>query len=214
MNQFSPKARFDFQSTDSPRGEASAAAETTPWVTDYANRHALLFRFIALNMGVFALLAAAWGQGWLQLVIEADSTGLTFIIVAVFATGFILCGQRVWWLNGELALLAGAEAVPGSLVTDYLGKTAGHDSSSRQLSASAAKLRITANISIVHHLANSLVLLGLIGALFYHLANGIRHLAWDVGWGYEMGKLKASGWVVVVFAGAMTVPTGPLGARP
>lgn len=52
-----------------------------------------------------------------------------------------------------------------------------------------------------------LVLLGLTGSLFYHLANGIRHLAWDAGWGYEMPKLKASGWAVVIISGAMTVLT-------
>ena len=35
---------------------------------------------------------------------------------------------------------------------------------------------------------------------FYHLANGIRHLAWDVGWGYEIPQAYASGWTVVAFA--------------
>ena len=52
-----------------------------------------------------------------------------------------------------------------------------------------------------------LVLLGLTGALFYHLANGIRHLAWDIGWGYEMDKLNISGWAVLIFTGVMTVLT-------
>ena len=52
-----------------------------------------------------------------------------------------------------------------------------------------------------------LVLLGLTGATFYHLANGIRHLAWDIGWGYEMDKLKISGWAVLIFTGVMTVLT-------
>ena len=165
MNQIPSDARFLFQLSDSSQREKFAPAKTTTWATDYADRHALLLRFIALNMGAFALLAAAWGQGWLQMVVEADSTGLTFVIVAVFAIGFILCGQRVWWLNGELALLAGAEAAPRSLVADYLGKIAGHDASSRQLSASAAKLTIAAEISIVRHFANSLVLLGLIGTV-------------------------------------------------
>lgn len=44
-------------------------------------------------------------------------------------------------------------------------------------------------------------------ALFFHLGNGIRHLAWDAGWGYEMPKLKATGVIVVIFAGAMTFLT-------
>ena len=52
-----------------------------------------------------------------------------------------------------------------------------------------------------------LVLLGLTGATFYHLANGIRHLAWDIGWGYEMDKLNISGWAVLIFTGVMTVLT-------
>lgn len=52
-----------------------------------------------------------------------------------------------------------------------------------------------------------LVLLGMTFALFYHLGNGIRHLAWDIGWGYEMPKLKASGLLVFLFSGAMTLLT-------
>ena len=49
--------------------------------------------------------------------------------------------------------------------------------------------------------------LGLTLALYYHLANGIRHLAWDIGWGFEMDKLNVSGWAVVIFTGVMTVLT-------
>ena len=32
---------------------------------------------------------------------------------------------------------------------------------------------------------------------FYHLANGIRHLVWDVGLGYERHQINASGWLVL-----------------
>ena len=35
---------------------------------------------------------------------------------------------------------------------------------------------------------------------FYHLGNGIRHLAWDAGWGFELRQTYASGWAVVGFA--------------
>ena len=50
-----------------------------------------------------------------------------------------------------------------------------------------------------------LVLWGMTFSLFYHLGNGIRHLAWDVGWGYELDKMRMSGWLTVIFAAAMTV---------
>ena len=49
-----------------------------------------------------------------------------------------------------------------------------------------------------------LALLGFTFAFFYHLGNGIRHLAWDAGWGFEMDKLRLSGWVVVLFSLLMT----------
>ncbi|MFQ5764700.1 MAG: succinate dehydrogenase, cytochrome b556 subunit [Rhodospirillales bacterium] len=52
-----------------------------------------------------------------------------------------------------------------------------------------------------------LVLLGLTFALFYHLANGVRHLFWDAGRGYELPTLRASGWAVMAFAVVMTVLT-------
>ena len=52
-----------------------------------------------------------------------------------------------------------------------------------------------------------LVLLGLVFALFFHLCNGIRHLAWDVGWGYEMPQLRASGLAVVIISLALTILT-------
>ena len=52
-----------------------------------------------------------------------------------------------------------------------------------------------------------LVLWGMTFSLFYHLGNGIRHLAWDAGWGYELDKMRISGWLTVIFAAAMTVLT-------
>ncbi|HEX7081891.1 MAG TPA: succinate dehydrogenase, cytochrome b556 subunit [Gammaproteobacteria bacterium] len=42
-------------------------------------------------------------------------------------------------------------------------------------------------------------------AFFYHLANGIRHLAWDFGFGFERERIRASGWAVVVVAVAATL---------
>jgi succinate dehydrogenase / fumarate reductase cytochrome b subunit len=50
-----------------------------------------------------------------------------------------------------------------------------------------------------------LLLFGWSFALFYHLANGIRHLAWDAGYGFELDQVYASGWVVVGAAVGLTV---------
>jgi succinate dehydrogenase / fumarate reductase cytochrome b subunit len=44
-------------------------------------------------------------------------------------------------------------------------------------------------------------------ALFYHLGNGVRHLIWDAGHGFEIETARRSAIAVLVFAGAMTVLT-------
>ena len=41
--------------------------------------------------------------------------------------------------------------------------------------------------------------------LFYHLANGIRHLVWDMGYGFEIPQIYASGWVAVGASVGLTV---------
>jgi succinate dehydrogenase / fumarate reductase cytochrome b subunit len=33
---------------------------------------------------------------------------------------------------------------------------------------------------------------------FYHLCNGIRHLFWDMGYGFDRAQIQRSGWTVVV----------------
>lgn len=43
-----------------------------------------------------------------------------------------------------------------------------------------------------------LFLIGWSFALYFHLFNGIRHLFWDSGRGFEMSRVRASGWTVVL----------------
>ncbi len=50
-----------------------------------------------------------------------------------------------------------------------------------------------------------LLLLGWSFSLFFHLANGIRHLFWDAGCGFEIKTTTASSWAVVVASVALTV---------
>lgn len=34
-------------------------------------------------------------------------------------------------------------------------------------------------------------------SLAYHFFNGVRHLLWDIGWGYELPRVYATGYLVV-----------------
>ncbi|WP_374602450.1 succinate dehydrogenase, cytochrome b556 subunit [Arenimonas sp.] len=49
-----------------------------------------------------------------------------------------------------------------------------------------------------------IVLFGLSACLVYHLLNGIRHLAWDAGHGFEIPKFYASGYAVAVLTVLLT----------
>lgn len=49
-----------------------------------------------------------------------------------------------------------------------------------------------------------LLLFGWTLALFYHLCNGIRHLGWDAGLGFDLPTMTATGWTVVVAAVVLT----------
>lgn len=42
-------------------------------------------------------------------------------------------------------------------------------------------------------------------ALLFHFCNGIRHLAWDAGYGFEKPAYRASGWAVVAASIAATI---------
>lgn len=50
-----------------------------------------------------------------------------------------------------------------------------------------------------------LLLFGFSLALVYHLLNGVRHLLWDMGWGFEIPEFYRSGWMVAVLTVVFTV---------
>ena len=58
--------------------------------------------------------------------------------------------------------------------------------------------------TVIGSLIGRLLLFGWSFALFYHLCNGIRHLFWDMGRGYELPTVAASGWAVVIISLALT----------
>ena len=59
-------------------------------------------------------------------------------------------------------------------------------------------------MSVLSSTPGKLILLAGLGSLFYHLLNGIRHLLWDIGWGFELPRMQATGWAVVVLSISFT----------
>jgi len=124
-------------------------------------RHLLILRFAVLNLVALALLGAAWMKGWVALLLDGDSTRLVALIAIVFLAGLLECARRLWQTSAELDQLAASPAnVPRPLQT-----SPGDDSHARAIAASVLKLKLSARIAPVRHIAGSLVFLGLIGTV-------------------------------------------------
>ena len=54
---------------------------------------------------------------------------------------------------------------------------------------------------------------GWLFSAFYHLCNGIRHLFWDAGYGFELKDAYRSGWIVVAVSLIATVLSWIVGLR-
>ena len=44
---------------------------------------------------------------------------------------------------------------------------------------------------------STLLMAGVVFCLYYHLLNGVRHLAWDWGIGFSLTQVYSTGWAVV-----------------
>ena len=60
-------------------------------------------------------------------------------------------------------------------------------------------------VALLGSVVGRLLLFGWTLAFFYHFLNGIRHLEWDTGRGFELPQVVRSGWLVVVLSVALTL---------
>ena len=139
-------------------------------------RYLLLLRFVLANSLALALVGAAAGQGWITAILTANGSGYSLAIVAVFCVGLFWSAQRVAQLSQELNQVKGAAAGVRTAAPAYLRAIEGHDGQSRAILAASLRLKLASRIAPIRHLANSLVLLGLIGTVigFIVALSGVR----------------------------------------
>ena len=128
-------------------------------------RYLLVLRFAVLNLVGVALVAAVWAHGWLDGMIATDVYHLVKLNVGVFLVGLALCGQRIVKLSQDLNELKDNAYNPASRANVYRRATAGKDSQSRALVAEALKMKFGVRLGNIRHLANTIVLIGLIGTV-------------------------------------------------
>jgi succinate dehydrogenase / fumarate reductase cytochrome b subunit len=59
--------------------------------------------------------------------------------------------------------------------------------------------------TVMHSILGQLILLGWTFVLFFHAGNGVRHLFWDVGYGFDKQVARKSGMAVIGIAAGLTV---------
>jgi MotA/TolQ/ExbB proton channel family len=167
-----------------------------------AHRYLLLLRFILANVIALALIGAAVGQGWVGAILAADQGGLCRAIVAVFVVGLVWSGQRALQLSRGLNELERFVKIPGAPAPAYLDAVAGRGADSRGILASSLRLKLASRITPIRHIANSLVLLGLIGTVvgFIIALSGVRpEVVSDVGAIGPMVSTLISGMSVALY---------------
>ena len=71
-------------------------------------------------------------------------------------------------------------------------------------SAASGVESYAAVLSVLDSTLGRACLVGWSFAFFFHLSNGIRHLVWDAGFGFEKRQANASAWFVLVLALLLT----------
>lgn len=128
-------------------------------------RYLLLVRFILINVVSASLLIVAYFQGWMDTMFSDSTREFVLIIFAVFIYGFVICGVRIWQTGGELDAVKSGHPEPNSRAGKFLATIYNNDRESRSIGATVLRTKLTNRIAIVRHIANALVLLGLIGTV-------------------------------------------------
>ncbi len=128
-------------------------------------RSLLVLRFSLLNLLGVALVAAAGLQGWIGPLFDGSARWMVTIICVTFAIGLIWCARLVLDTGNELDQVKSGRVRPGSRTSRHLTALVGSGRSHRQALESALRIKLSARIAGVRHIAGSLVFLGLIGTV-------------------------------------------------
>ena len=156
-----------FSEISATGGAQAQAGETQRWnaaLTD-PRQHLLVLRYALFNMVGLALLAVAYLHGYVDTVMASDDTGLSLAIFAVFLAGLAICTVRVVHVNGELNKARTYDPMDESEAAEYMGKLDDRNVDDRGVLAGSLRLKLSHRVVVVRHIANSLVLMGLIGTV-------------------------------------------------
>lgn len=128
-------------------------------------RYLLLVRFILINAVAAGIAGAVYLQGWLDGMFVKNTIEFVMLIGAVFVYGLILCTAKVWRTCTELNDIRTGDPAPDSRAGKYFATIYRKNQEGRSIGATVLRAKLTNRITGVRHIANTLVLLGLIGTV-------------------------------------------------
>ena len=60
-------------------------------------------------------------------------------------------------------------------------------------------------LSIINSFFGKFILIGFTWSMCFHILSGIRHLIWDLGYGFEIKTANFSGIIVIIFSFILTI---------
>ena len=128
-------------------------------------KYLLILRYSITNLVGLTFLFVLFTQGYVTKAISADITNMVVIILCLFFVGFILAAYRTFWVSKELNNASSIKITPSSLAKEFLEKSKKLDASSRNNLAVSLRIKIANKINFIKFIANTLVILGLIGTV-------------------------------------------------
>jgi hypothetical protein len=128
-------------------------------------KYLLILRYSIINLVGLTFLFVLFTQGYLKKAITADITNMVIIILFLFAIGFVVSAYRTLWVSKELNYAYAKKINSTSLSNEFLQKSKKLDASSRNNLAVSLRIKIASKINYIKFIANTLVILGLIGTV-------------------------------------------------
>lgn len=128
-------------------------------------RYLLLVRFILINAVAASIACAIYLQGWLDGMFVENTIEFVMLIAAVFVYGLAVCTAKVWRTCAEINDIRSGDPAPDSRAGKYFATIYRKNEESRSIGATVLRAKLTNRITGVRHIANTLVLLGLIGTV-------------------------------------------------
>ena len=60
-------------------------------------------------------------------------------------------------------------------------------------------------LQMINSFFGKFILIGFTWSMTFHILSGIRHLAWDLGYGFEIKTANISGIIVIIFSLVLTI---------